>query len=125
MSALVEKYHLGSLKAGDKKSSSGFCLHNGKDLFVYYVPKENINIGVRLPKKLKGGEMTGTWFDPLTGTFSEPIQKEISQWPSFDKPMDGQFGILIVEIGVGIAVMSVMVWLYYNISSSGRHDEGL
>jgi multicomponent Na+:H+ antiporter subunit B len=34
-------------------------------------------------------------------------------------------GILIVEIGVGIAVMAVMVMLYYNISSAGRQDEGL
>jgi multicomponent Na+:H+ antiporter subunit B len=34
-------------------------------------------------------------------------------------------GILMVEIGVGITVMAVMVHLYYNLASSGRHDEGL
>ncbi|MFC1849356.1 Na(+)/H(+) antiporter subunit B [candidate division CSSED10-310 bacterium] len=34
-------------------------------------------------------------------------------------------GILIVEIGVAIAVMSVMVWIYYNLSSMGAQDEGL
>ncbi len=34
-------------------------------------------------------------------------------------------GILIVEIGVGIAVMAVMVILYYNLTSAGKHDEGL
>jgi len=34
-------------------------------------------------------------------------------------------GILIVEVGVGIAVMAVMVSLYYNLASAGRHDEGL
>ena len=34
-------------------------------------------------------------------------------------------GILIVEIGVGIAVMAVMIMLYYNISSAGKQDEGL
>lgn len=34
-------------------------------------------------------------------------------------------GILIVEIGVGLAVMTVMIWLYYNISSAGKYDEGL
>jgi multicomponent Na+:H+ antiporter subunit B len=34
-------------------------------------------------------------------------------------------GILLVEIGVGIAVMAVMVVLYYNLSSAGKHDEGL
>lgn len=35
------------------------------------------------------------------------------------------YGILIVEVGVGMAVMAVMVMLYYNISSAGKQDEGL
>lgn len=34
-------------------------------------------------------------------------------------------GILIVEIGVGIAVMATMIWIYNNLSSSGKYDEGL
>ena len=35
------------------------------------------------------------------------------------------FGILVVEIGVGLAVMAVMVTLYYNLASAGKNDEGL
>ena len=34
-------------------------------------------------------------------------------------------GILMVEIGVGIAVMAVMATLYYNLVSAGKQDEGL
>jgi len=34
-------------------------------------------------------------------------------------------GILIVEIGVGMAVMATMIVLYYNLASAGKHDEGL
>ena len=34
-------------------------------------------------------------------------------------------GILIVEIGVGIAVMSTMIWIYNNVSSEGKYEEGL
>jgi multicomponent Na+:H+ antiporter subunit B len=34
-------------------------------------------------------------------------------------------GILIVEIGVGIAVMATMIWIYSNVSSTGKYDEGL
>lgn len=98
MRSLVEEYDLASLTAGKKNSSSGFSLHNGKDLFVYCVPKENINIGVRLPKKLKGRRMTGTWFNPLTGVFGKPITQQITQWPSFDKPFEDQLGILIVKV---------------------------
>ena len=42
-----------------------------------------------------------------------------------DAVMARSHGILIIEIGVGLAVMAVMVMLYYNLSSAGRHDEGL
>ena len=34
-------------------------------------------------------------------------------------------GILLVEIGVGIAVMATMIWIYSNLSSAGKYDEGL
>jgi multicomponent Na+:H+ antiporter subunit B len=34
-------------------------------------------------------------------------------------------GIFIVEIGVGIAVMATMIWIYCNVSSRGEYDEGL
>lgn len=34
-------------------------------------------------------------------------------------------GIMIVEIGVALAVSAVMLWIYTNLSSVGRHDEGL
>lgn len=34
-------------------------------------------------------------------------------------------GILIVEIGVGLAVMATMILIYNNVSSAGRYDEGL
>jgi multicomponent Na+:H+ antiporter subunit B len=39
--------------------------------------------------------------------------------------MARSYGILAVEIGVGITVMSVMVSLYYDLASSGDLDEGL
>lgn len=35
------------------------------------------------------------------------------------------FGILMVEVGVGIAVMGSMIWIYSNVSSAGRYREGL
>ncbi len=42
-----------------------------------------------------------------------------------DVVMARSHGILIVEIGVGLAVMAVMVSLYYILASAGRLDEGL
>lgn len=35
------------------------------------------------------------------------------------------FGIFIVEVGVGLAVMSIMVSLFWDLSSAGEQDEGL
>ena len=35
------------------------------------------------------------------------------------------FGIFLVEVGVGLAVMSIMVLLYWNLSSGGTMNEGL
>lgn len=41
-------------------------------------------------------------------------------------PVDWRsLGVFIVETGVGIAVMSIMVSLYWDISSGGELDEGL
>lgn len=44
-------------------------------------------------------------------------------------PMDPiewrSFGIFIIEVGVGLAVMSIMLSLYWDISSNGDLDEGL
>ncbi|RPI54243.1 MAG: Na(+)/H(+) antiporter subunit B [Deltaproteobacteria bacterium] len=34
-------------------------------------------------------------------------------------------GIFMVEIGVGIAVMATMIWIYNNVSSAGRYRQGL
>lgn len=34
-------------------------------------------------------------------------------------------GMLLVEIGVGVAVMGAMVWIFKNLASLGRYDEGL
>lgn len=49
----------------------------------------------------------------------------LSELFGWDPVMARSHGILIVEIGVGIAVMVVMVWIYYILSSAGQHDEGL
>lgn len=98
MRTLVDRYDLGNLIAGDKKCNSGFTLHNGTDTMVYFVPKESISIGTWMFKKGAKGMMSGIWFNPFDGTFSEPVRKKITQWPSFEKPAHDQFWILIVEL---------------------------
>ncbi|MEN8848301.1 MAG: DUF5060 domain-containing protein [Akkermansiaceae bacterium] len=98
MRTFVDRYQIDQLKAGDKKSNAGFSLHNGKDLYLYYVPKECEFIGMRLPKELRGRMMTGTWFNPFDGTSSKPAAQKIVQWPAFTKPAGEGFRLLIVEV---------------------------
>ena len=97
MKTFVEKYHVDQLVAGDKKSNAGFSLHNDRDLFLYYVPKECDHFGLRLPKEFRGGTMTITWFNPFTGEFSESSSQKISQWPSVDMPDSNGFRLLVVK----------------------------
>ena len=49
----------------------------------------------------------------------------LSQILGVDPVTARSHGILIVEIGVGMAVMAAMISLYYNLSSAGKLDEGL
>ncbi|QDT67631.1 Putative endoglucanase [Planctomycetes bacterium MalM25] len=95
---LVEHYDLNALRAGDKMSNSGFCLHNGVDRYVYYVPKENDAMGVNLPKSYHGRELTITWFDPFTGEFQEPERLTMKKWLGVTKPDTGRFSVVIVEV---------------------------
>lgn len=98
MRTFVDKYQIDRLRAGDKKSNAGFSLHNGKDLYIYYVPRECEWIGLRLPKELRGLTMKTMWFDPFTGVFGDPVEQEIEQWPAVAKPDVEEFRILIVHL---------------------------
>ena len=90
----VDRYQIDQLIAGENKSNAGFCLHNGKDLFLYYVPKECDYLGLRPPKD-RGDTMKLVWFDPFSGEFGEPFEMKMTQWPSVDVPPGNGFRILI------------------------------
>lgn len=96
MRTFVDRFQVDELIAGEKKSNAGFCLHNGKDQYLYYVPKECDYIGLRL-KEFRDKTMTVTWFNPKSGQFSEPEKQVIPQWPAVKTP-GGGFHILIVKI---------------------------
>ena len=97
LQTLVEKYDLGNLIAGDKRSNAGFCLHNDNGQILYYVPKENDFLGLRLPSEVRGQTMNLTWFNPFDGTFSETTQQKIEQWPAVKVPGGDGFRILILN----------------------------
>lgn len=94
----VDRHDPARLVPGEKKSASGFCLHNNRDRFIYYVPKENSHIDVRLPKSARGKKMTGTWFNPFNGRDEKTFSGSIPQWPRYAKPAGDGFRILVVQI---------------------------
>ena len=98
MSELIDRYEIGDLVSGQKRSSSGFNLNNAKDTLVYYVPKENDFMGVRIPKEWTGDVMQVTWFDPFTGKYAEPYEVKLTQWPKITKPKSDRFAIAIVKV---------------------------
>lgn len=97
MRDFVERFEVNELIAGDKKSNAGFCLHDGKRLLLYYVPKECDFLGLRPPKDL-GDTMKLTWFDPFTGDYGEPFLLKMTQWPAVEVPSGNGFRILVCEI---------------------------
>ena len=73
----------------------------------------------------------GVFIYAITGAVSMIFEKNYLDYSALSNilgvdPVSARsHGILIVEIGVGIAVMAVMVVLYYNLASAGKQDEGL
>ena len=98
MRSFVDRYKVDRLRAGEQHSNGGFCLNNGKDLFIYMVPKECDFIGVRPPKNFEFKTLVGTWFNPYDGSYSEPVKQPRTQWPAFTVPEGEGFRILIVEL---------------------------
>ena len=101
MRDFVDRYHIGQLAAGKNYSNAGFCLQNGRDLFIYYIPKECDFLGLRL-KQFNGRSMKQTWFNPLTGEYSDHKTKKITRWPTVKVPDTENFHILIVQIEDGV-----------------------
>ena len=100
MRDLVDRYDIGQLAAGKKYSNAGFCLQNGKDLFIYYVPAECDFLGLRL-NQFSGRSMKQTWFNPLTGEYSDHKTTKITRWSTVKVPETDNFHILIVQVEDG------------------------
>ena len=98
MRTLIEKYDVDSLIAGEKHSNAGFVLHDGKNLYIYYVPKECDFFGLRMPKEARGKMMKQQWFDPFEGTFGDIKKSKVEQWPKVKTPDKKGFKILIVNV---------------------------
>ena len=62
------------------------------------LPKEAIGMDAHLPQDKMGHPVTATWFNPLTGGFSKPVEKQVGKWNYYAKPNGDSFAIVILEI---------------------------
>jgi hypothetical protein len=80
----------------DNYSSGGYCLTNGKDLYLYLVPGVNFQINTVIPKPA-GGKMDATWFNPFTGEFRDAGSSDWAIWKGYQSPWRDLFSVLIIR----------------------------
>ncbi|MEM9251430.1 MAG: DUF5060 domain-containing protein [Planctomycetota bacterium] len=72
-----------------EKNFSGYCMHDGRDTWLYYLPKENEKLSSwRWPDHL-----TSQWFNTLTGAYSDITP---STPPYFVSPWRGEADAVLI-----------------------------
>ncbi len=98
LKALVSQPGFTELEPTDKKfSGSSFCLTDEKTRFVYYVPKENDAIHLKLPFT-EGQRFKAEWFNPHTGELVDLGQIRWQPYNQLKTPEWDHFAILKVEL---------------------------
>jgi hypothetical protein len=93
---LFSKYSFSTLKPLQDASSSGYCLSNSEDLYLFVVPAQNGALHTKVAN-LVDREMNATWFNPLTGEYLESGRIQMRNWHSFQSPWENQMTVLILK----------------------------
>jgi hypothetical protein len=96
LNTFFSRYDFSKLKPYEDHSSSGYCLSNLKDLFIYFVPEKNYAVHVTLPEDVIH-QMQVLWFNPFTGKFLEKEAIFLKKWHEFISPWIEQMSILILQ----------------------------
>jgi len=97
LAEFVRTHRLGELQPSSRKfSSSGHCLTDGKQRFLYFVPKENNAIHLKVPLGI-GQPIRSAWYDPFTGQLSETVEAKFQLHHTLYPPDNNHFNILMVE----------------------------
>jgi len=95
LSALFERYDYSDLSPVNR-STSGYCLSDNQDLYMYFIPSNNYAIHTTI----KGDgdlQLKVTWFNPLKGEYSDEQVVENSGWKEYIPYWKDQPNILILE----------------------------
>ncbi len=81
----------------DNLASSGYPLSDGKDLYMYFVPAENHQINVVLPKPANV-EIEATWFNIYTGEYKKEGKSAWWLWKPYASPWKNTSSVLILKM---------------------------
>jgi hypothetical protein len=95
LASLFSKYEFRDLTPVNQ-STSGYCLSNNQDLYLYFISGDHYAIHTTIPEGDKK-KFKVTWFNPLSGEYTEQKTMDYSSWMEFKPYWSGQANILIIE----------------------------
>lgn len=98
MAEFIEAQGVNDLEPTMGATSSGIALSNNDDFFLHFLDAHHDAVVVRQRPGYEGGKIHLTWFDPLTGTYSETETRDIVKWTRVHTPEPNQMRILIVRL---------------------------
>ncbi len=97
LSEFLNRIEFNELIPSNNHGTSGICLINKeKDTYVYYIPAENTSITTQ--NLAEADSLHITWFNPLTGEYSEADTRIKNQQNRINKKYPGQDDIAIVRL---------------------------
>ncbi|MEM9161069.1 MAG: hypothetical protein AAGB46_18620, partial [Verrucomicrobiota bacterium] len=90
-----EKYPFHEYAPDPERNQSAYCLSNGKDTMLYYVPKENYQLSLywQHPVAQPGG--TIQWFNTLTGGYTKEVPSTSKYF--FQSPFEGEVDSIMIR----------------------------
>ena len=93
----LEAQQVNDLEPTIGAASAGFCLSNNDDIYLHYLPSDHDAIVVRQRPGYENGKVHFTWFDPLTGEYTDGGTRDVERWVRVHTPQPYQMRILLVR----------------------------
>ncbi|MDI9864278.1 DUF5060 domain-containing protein [Flectobacillus sp. DC10W] len=90
------KLTINSRIGNDNLSTSGYPLTDGKGLYLYFIPAENYQINVVVPKQSQG-KFEAKWFNIFTGETLEEKVTDYQMFKSYQSPWKDKAAVLILK----------------------------
>ncbi|MGR3809744.1 apiosidase-like domain-containing protein [Jiulongibacter sp. NS-SX5] len=90
------KLTINSRLGNDNMATSGYALTDDKGLYLYYVPKENFQLNVVVPKG-EQGKYLARWFNIFTGEFTDVMISDYQMFKSYQSPWKGESAVLVLK----------------------------